>query len=308
MICDVCKSREAVIYQPHTRRRLCSKCFTENIVSRVKKEIEKYEMIKPNDRILLAVSGGKDSFVLLDVLSRIHDPSRLIGLSIIEGIEGYNRAEYIDRLKKYARERGIDVVVTSFKEEVGASLSELVEKAVKKSINVSPCTFCGTIRRRIMNMYARKLNVNKLATAHNLDDEAAVLLSNYVSANVELLARQSPVLPRRDGMVSRIKPLFEVSERETALYAHIQGLSPISEECPYAVNPSTLKFKEVINFLEEKWPAAKVSMVRGFLKRIKPHLTDEGWQEALRRCAVCGYPTSSEVCAFCRLKEAYGPM
>ena len=91
MICDVCKSRTATIYQLHSGRKLCRKCFLEDIINRVEKEIKRYNMIDKGDKVLLALSGGKDSFTLLYILTQIHDPSRLIGLSIIEGIEGYNR-------------------------------------------------------------------------------------------------------------------------------------------------------------------------------------------------------------------------
>ncbi len=311
MICDVCKSREAVIYQPHTRRRLCSKCFTENIVSRVKKEIEKYEMIKPNDRILLAVSGGKDSFVLLDVLSRIHDPSRLIGLSIIEGIEGYNRAEYIDRLKKYARERGIDVVVTSFKEEVGASLSELVEKAVKKSINVSPCTFCGTIRRRIMNMYARKLNVNKLATAHNLDDEAQTALINILRGDLMRLSTQHPKSPiLHTGIVRKIKPLRKIYEWETTYYAYLNGFEFQETECKYIIQRPTLRARTrvYLRMLETTNPGSLLKFLELIDKVTEKLIRNTKMLPKLPSCIKCGEPTSynRNICKVCELLELIG--
>ncbi len=298
------------MFIPYARLSLCNEHFKVYVVRRVRRTIERYKMVREGERVLAAVSGGKDSLVLLHVLSEIRnsdDPKislnyELEAVTIDLGIEGYSE-ESVRVAGEHCRSIGVPHHVIDVRRVAGFTMDEVASRGGRPV-----CSVCGVVKRYVLNAFGVEEGFDRLATGHNLDDEAAVLLSNYVSANVELLARQSPVLPRRDGMVSRIKPLFEVSERETALYAHIQGLSPISEECPYAVNPSTLKFKEVINFLEEKWPAAKVSMVRGFLKRIKPHLTDEGWQEALRRCAVCGYPTSSEVCAFCRLKEAYGPM
>ena len=311
MICDVCKSRTATIYQLHSGRKLCRKCFLEDIVNRVKKEIKRYGMIDKGDKVLLALSGGKDSFTLLDILTQIHDPSRLIGLSIIEGIEGYNRQEHITRIKFYARERGVDLIVTSFKEEIGAELDQLVKRARERSLNVSPCTFCGTIRRRIMNIYARKLKVDKLATAHNLDDEAQTALINILRGDLMRLSTQHPRSPiLHKGIVRKIKPLRKVYEWETTYYAYLKGFSFQETECKYIIQHPTLRARSrlYLRELEERSPG---SLMR-FLEAIDS-VTEELIKETktlphLPSCSKCGEPTSynRNICKVCELLEAIG--
>ncbi len=310
-VCDKCGIRPAVVYQKHTGRFLCKDCFIEDIIDRVRREVEKWNMIRPGDTILLAVSGGKDSFVLLDIMPKIHDPSKLIALSIVEGIEGYNRAEDIEKMRKYALERGVDFIKTSFKEFVGASLDELVKRAWDRKLNVSPCTFCGTLRRRIMNYYARNLGVDKVATAHNLDDEVQTLLLNILRGDRTRLIQahpKAPVLSTR--IVRKIKPLRKIYEWETTMYAYLKDFKFQETECRYIYLRPTLraKVRDHLYALEEEQPGTLIKILETMDEVLWKLIETHKDLPSLPVCKKCGEPTSygRELCKICELLEKIG--
>jgi len=303
-LCDTCGVREATIYQRHTGKKLCSECFIKSVKERIKKEIKKYNMINSRDRVLLALSGGKDSFVLLDVLSEIHDPSKLGGVTVIEGIESYNRAEDLEKLRKYALERGVELHTTSIKELSGYSLDEVVKKSFEKGLKISPCTFCGIFRRRGINHIARLYGYDKVATAHNLDDEAQTVIINILRGDIN---RTMSIHPMRKNpselFVQRVKPLRKIYEYETAIYAKIKGYRPQVVECPYLnLMPSLrARVREILYLLEEERP--------GILLRLLETFDEIFAEETIRSsiklgvCRICGEPTSPgrDICKACEL-------
>ncbi|MBS7287811.1 MAG: adenine nucleotide alpha hydrolase family protein [Candidatus Freyarchaeota archaeon] len=298
---------DAEVFLPYARLSLCRTHFKEYIVRRVRRTIEKYRMIKEGERVLVALSGGKDSLVLLHVLLAMknsNDPKLslncdLEAVTLDLGIRGYSE-KCVSVACAYCDEFNVPHYTVKLIELAGFTIDDMASQ------RRPACSVCGVVKRYVLNKVGVEMGFDRLAMGHNLDDEAAVLLSNYLSANVELLSRQHPVLPAREGMVSRIKPLFEVSESETSMYAQFQGLTPVDGKCPYAVTPSTHRFKRALNALEEEAPATKIKMVRGFIERVKPLL--DNIETPPGKCAVCGYPSSSGICGFCRLKKAYGPM
>lgn len=304
-LCDVCGLREAKYYQHHTGRKLCGKCLIEDIRERVKKEVDEHSLINGSDRVLLALSGGKDSFVLLDTLSSFVDSNRLIGFSIVEGIPGYNREEYILRLKKYASERGVDLVVKSLKEIFGYSLYEVVSIARDRKKGMSPCTFCGAMRRRGINLAARELGATKTATAHNLDDEVQTLFMNILRGDPDRLIRQHPLAPRlSDLLVPRIKPLRKIYEREITAYAYELGFKFQETECPFIVHEPTLRarIRHWLYMLEKERPGSMLSLLESFDELIIKKISSTKY-EKLPLCKICGEPTSigRDICKLCEM-------
>lgn len=273
--------------------------------------MKKFRMFERGDRVALALSGGKDSFVLLDVMHVLHDPSKLVGISVVEGIPGYNRSEDVDRLRKYALERGVDLVVTSIEELTGYTLSEIVERAARAGLRVSPCTFCGTLRRRAINCMARQLGVDKVATAHNLDDEAQTALMNILRGDLVRLFRQHPLSPSFSELfVRRVKPLRRVYEWENAMYALLKGFRFQEVECPYITSRPTMraKVREWAYELEERSPGALLRIM-DLVDRLAEALKDElRGLPRLPTCGRCGEPTAHgrSVCKVCELLESAG--
>ncbi len=308
--CDSCGYRRAVVYQPHTGRRLCRECFLEDVKARAREEIRRWGMISEGDTILMGLSGGKDSYVMLDVLVEVHKPSRLIGVSIIEGIPGYNREDDVRKLVSHAKERGVDVIVTSIREYTGHSLFDIVRIARSRGATHAPCTFCGISRRRILNKYARMYGANKTATAHNLDDEAQTAVVNLLRGDIVGLLRQHPLSPPMSKLViPRIKPLRKIYEWETATYALINKYPMQETECMFINQAPTLRarVRQALYELEANSP--------GVLLRIMEHLDKILASEAkklkvmeLPRCVKCGEPTSynRRMCKLCEILEEAG--
>ncbi|ADL18755.1 hypothetical protein ASAC_0348 [Acidilobus saccharovorans 345-15] len=311
-LCSRCGLRQAEVYQPQSGESLCRECFFEDITARVKREVERWNMIEPGDVILLALSGGKDGYTLLDVMSRIYKSDRLIGLNIIEGIHGYNKEEDARYLVMTAKEFGIDVIVTSIKEYTGLSVDEIMYKAKERSTRVSACTYCGIARRRIMNYYARELGANKLATAHNLDDESQTAVINILRGDFESLLRQHPLaeLVRDPMLVRRIKPLRKIYEWETATFTFLKGYHIQETECPYIYQLPTLRAKvrrELYRY-ESEHPGALLRFIESLDRMLEPIAAGIKPRSDLGRCVRCGEPTPSgkALCKLCELLEGIG--
>ncbi|PVU77337.1 TIGR00269 family protein [Acidianus hospitalis] len=304
MICDVCKSREAVVYQPHTGRRLCKECFIDDIRQRVKKEAEKQGLLKAN-KILLAVSGGKDSLTLADTLASFIDPKRLVAFNIVEGISGYNRKEQAEKLRKYLDDLGIELISTSFKDSVGYTLDEMVSSARAKGLNISACTFCGGFRRKLINDAGRQVKADLVATGHNLDDEAQTVIVNILRGDVKRLVRLGDVpLKLSDKFVLRVKPLRKIYEWETTMYAFLKGFEFQEVECPYISARPTLraKVRELLYLIKQQKPGSLLRIVEEFDK-ISELVRQHSPKEELPTCKICGEPTSygREICKNCEL-------
>ena len=165
----------------------------------------------------------------------------------------------------------------------------------------STCAVCGLSKRYVFNRAALEGGFDVIATGHNLDDEAATLLGNTLRWQTEYIARQSPALPAKDGMVKKVKPLFRLSELETAAYAFLRGIDYIVEECPLVAGNTQLRYKAAMNAIEADSPGTKAQFFLGYLERGRPLFTQADGAE-LSPCEQCGQPTTSSFCAFCRAR------
>ena len=304
MKCDVCKSKDAVILQPHTGRRLCKDCFIDDIQNRVKKEAEKEGLTKAN-KILLAVSGGKDSLTLADTLASFIDPKKLISFNIVEGIGGYNRSDQAKKLKKYLDDLGIELISTSFKKEVGFTLDDMVRSSHDKGLNISACTFCGGFRRKLINAAGREVKADLVATGHNLDDEAQTIVINLLRGDIKRLIRLGEIpVKLSDKFVLRVKPLRKIYEWETTMYAYYKGFEFQEVECPYISMKPTLraKVRDLLYSLESKKPGSLLTIVEEFDKISEEYKRNSELKD-LPKCKICGEPTSygRDVCKNCEL-------
>jgi uncharacterized protein (TIGR00269 family) len=261
----------------------------------VTKAIEQFDMLTRDDRILVAVSGGKDSLAVWDLLYELGYQAD--GLYIGLGI-----GDYSDVSGRYARDfaaaRGLHLIEVSLRGEYGYD----IPTAARATRRV-PCSACGLSKRHLFDKAALDGGYTALVTGHNLDDEAAVLLGNTLRWDIGYLARQLPVLPARDGFPKKVKPLVRLTERETAAWCVVRGIDYLVDECPMAVGNKHLGYKSMLNGIEAESPGSKAAFYLNFIEHMAPILADQlhDEREALGACAECGAPTSGEVCAFCRL-------
>jgi uncharacterized protein (TIGR00269 family) len=159
-----------------------------------------------------------------------------------------------------------------------------------------------------MNRVTRNGGYDVLATGHNLDDEVAVLFGNVLHWQTGYIASQAPVLPASPGdggLARKAKPFCCFYERETAAYVLITSIDYIYDECPYVVGATSLRYKGILNQMEEESPGTKLQFYLGFLRARKEDFFRVQAEEVeLHPCPNCGQPTSAPwLCAFCRLWE-----
>ncbi len=294
MRCRRCGER-AVLKMPRHNTSVCAACLNDYVVEQVKRAIKDHAMFGRDDRILVAVSGGKDSLSLWDLLMRLgYDTA---GLHIQQGIGDYSEESH-KKTAAFAESRGAELIIHSLKEEEGAGVLELAELTDR-----SPCSACGVMKRYNFNKIARERGFDVLATGHNLDDEASRLLGNVLRWQEDYLAKQSPALQAtHEKFVKKVKPLYRLAEREITAYAVVNKIDYVIEECPMSVGSKMFVNKEVLNRLETDSPGTKQAFYFGFLERQKQgDLSRE--DETIQSCARCGQPTTATVCSYCRILE-----
>jgi len=285
---------------------LCKKCFAESIEDKTRATIARYQMFKFDDKIAVAVSGGKDSVSLLNVLAmmeRKYPKARLVAITVDEGIKGY-RDEALKIAAENCEKLGVEHVIVSFRELYGYTFDQVVKRLGRSgSDNPSPCAFCGVMRRKALNVAARRIKADKLATAHTLDDETQTILLNIFHGDVLRIAKEKPVTDEvHPKLVQRIKPFCEIPEKETALYAYVKGVKFQSQPCPYASGALRNDVRMMLNRMEEKHPGMKFTVFKS-IERIRPGLEEMARKEGLRECVECGEPTTDDVCRTCEMRR-----
>ncbi len=296
MKCRVCRGA-AVIDLPQHNANFCAEHFDRFCLEQVAKAIKKFKMFGPNDRLLVAVSGGKDSLAVWDILGRLGYAAD--GLYVGLGIGEYSDASG-EATRAFATSRGLTLHEVDLRSEYGYNVPE-GSRAAKRA----PCSACGLSKRHIFDSVAREHDYDALITGHNLDDEAAVLFGNVLRWQTEYLGRQMPVLPAGNGFPRKVKPLVRLGEREMAAYCVLSGIEYQIDECPMAAGNKHLGYKEALNDIESKSPGAKFAFYFEYLAKAAEHFqaTTESDRDSLEPCVNCGSPTPSGTCAFCRLVE-----
>lgn len=308
MKCRKCGAKAVVNMRQH-KLALCKEHFPLWIQEQTERFIQKYRMFTRDERVLVAVSGGKDSLALWDILWQLGYQAD--GLYIGLGIDAAGYSDESQRLaEQFAAQRGLKLQVISVPQTYGESIPMLAERTLRG--RGKPCAVCGMTKRHIMNRAAREGGYHALATGHNLDDEAAVLFGNTLNWMTNYLTRQGPVLEAKEGMARKVKPLCRFYEREMAAYALLRGIEYIYEECPHAAGAKSIYYKELLNRLEADRPGAKLSFYLSFLQAreqgfFRPPQEEAGEAEqgaGLHLCPSCGQPTTAPgECSFCRMVQ-----
>lgn len=291
-----CCDKKPVIELP-SGDRLCRQHFVKYFEKKVLKTIKRFNLLDKKENLGVALSGGKDSLTVLNILKKISEKNPKIKVSAIlidEGIEGYRDKTIIDA-EDFCTKNSIKLSIFSYKEEFGYTLDEIL-----KILNVKPCSVCGVFRRYLLNKKAREHGFTKIATGHNLDDECQSILMNQIRNSIKDSAKLGPTtgVTKDELFVPRIKPLYFCAEKEVATYAFINGLLRGFNECPNAPLSQRAKVRDMLNGMENEYAGTKYSIVNSFLQ-ILPDLKNKYKFGVVNRCVNCGEPCSKDICNAC---------
>ncbi|MEK6920952.1 MAG: TIGR00269 family protein [Nanoarchaeota archaeon] len=290
MKCAKCK-QAAVFLSP----TLCKKHFLVYVEKKVAATIKKYKLVTKKDKVVVAVSGGKDSLTILYLLRKY--TKNIVALCIDEGIAGY-RATTIEDMKRFCEKYDVQYHIVSYKEEVKYSLDEM-----KVLLKEKPCTICGAFRRYFLNKKARELGATKLVTGHNMDDESQAIVMNLLRHQPDILPRLGPMTGaiKDSKFIPRVKPLYFLSEKEIAAYALLQDFGIHFTECPNVVHAYRAGVGDLLNTMEKQYPGTKERVVKQFVAQLPKIRKKFMHEEKVEHCQSCGEPSAGSVCKACQL-------
>ena len=288
MKCKVC-GEQAIIKLKSHHSAFCKEHFIDFFERRVEKTISNYKMFKKEDKILVAVSGGKDSLTLLHFLNK--KGYKVKGYHINLGIKEYSK-ESIEKIEKFIKQNSIEIKIENAKEILNHTITD-IRKRFRNT-----CSICGKIKRYLINRAGENFDV--IATGHNLDDETSRLLGNLLHWHKDYIKRQEPLLKETESLKKKAKPFIFNSEFEIAAYAFIANIDYVTSSCPFSKGATTKFYKKIFNKIENEMPGTKINFLKGFYTFKKENnIKEENW--GLKQCNICGYPTYEEICSVCKL-------
>lgn len=270
--------------------------FNSYVKKNVFETLNYYKLINKNEKIMIGVSGGKDSILTLHMLYQYRQESgidfELEAVCIDEGICGY-REHGIESAKENCKNLDIPLTIASFKDEWNYNLDDI------HNLYKSTCMPCGVYRRYLLNKVSDSHKCDKIATGHNMDDEIQSFLMTFARNDQNKFPKFGPILNRIDKhMVPRIKPLWQLPEKDVGIWCIVNNIPIHDEECPYSVTSLRSDVKLFLNKLEENY-GVKQNIFNSFKKTFKIPQKEVH----LERCDICGQVTAKSPCNACKMTE-----
>ena len=295
MKCDRCEN-QAAYTRKYSGETLCSSCFSNSILRKTAKTISKYNMIQNNDLVAVAVSGGKDSLALLNIINQMADNHnfKIKAITIDEGIPGY-RNEALDIVQAFCAKLNVEHKVFSYKKLFDLTLDEALD--LRGDEKTSSCSICGTLRRRAIDHAAKDIGADVIATGHNLDDTLQTFVINMLSGDTNKIGWMDP--DTSDNTLRKIKPFCEIYESEIVFYAFTNNIPFQTEPCPHMNEGIRTEIREFLNSLEGKHSGIKNNLYQSIVK-VSQIVKDTNYKQKVI-CEKCGNECTGKICSVCNM-------
>ncbi|KAH7649114.1 hypothetical protein FG379_003679 [Cryptosporidium bovis] len=299
----------------------CKECFTHNFEEEIHEYIQKNRLFEKGSKVGVCISGGKDSSVLLHVMYTLNKRKEygldLELIAIDEGIIGY-RDDSLEVVKYQQQYYDLPLTILSFKDLYGTSMDDIQSISNRQN----SCTYCGVFRRKALDIGSDKVKADIICTGHNCDDACETILLNFLRGDYNRLKRcispitknkifesgeQDETKIKNDNTIfnikPRVKPLMHSFEKEIVLYAHYLGLKYFSTECKYSVDAYRGVTREFIRKLQSFNYKYSFNLLLATEElNLSGSYTDPNY--IAKRCNICGYISSSDICNGCNLIAA----
>lgn len=276
-------------------KSMCKPCFCRLVEKRIARTIRKRGLITRNDKIAIAVSGGKDSCLVLHFLHNYCKILKIPLLAIYADRDDPYSKNQLNIIKSQTKKLKIPLHVVSYKKELKTSMQDLRKIADKEGTNL--CSVCGVMRRKLLNSKAKELGATKLATGHNLTDEAQTYLMNFIKNELKHFKGVSS--PTVKGFIPRIKILRDVPENEIKLYCEIKKYDFLPTPCPCRIGSLRFSFQKILNNINEIRPGAEFAIC-SIGDKITEFAKKQYKPQKLNHCKKCGDPSSKDICRTCQ--------
>ncbi len=277
--------------------------FITQFHNRVEQTIREHRLFTQQSRVLVAASGGKDSTALLHALKQL---GYTIEAVTVDARIGCYTEENLKNLRQFCQKLGIVLHEIDFKKEFGMALCHLRDRLHAKGYDYKSCHVCGVLRRYLINKKAKELQPDAIATGHNLDDEAQVVMMNLLRGTVEFAARLGPksgLSEKSERFVQRVKPFYFMREADVVRYAKMVQLPVKYSMCPCSSDSYRREIRNLFSIFPHA-ERAKENIMNAFMQvlpRLKEHYRVQ--EKELRECFACSEPASNEVCNACSLLQ-----
>ena len=295
MKCDRCENQIAYT-RKYSGEKLCSQCFSNSILRKTAKTISKYKMIQNNELVAVAVSGGKDSLALLNIMNKMaaNHNFRIKAITIDEGIPGY-RNEALEIVEKFCENLNVELTTYSYKELFELTLDEALD--LRENEKTSSCSICGTLRRRAMEYASKDIGADVIATGHNLDDTLQTFVINMLSGDTNKVGWMDP--DTSGNSLRKIKPFCEIYESEIVFYAFTNNIPFQSEPCPHMNEGIRTEIREFLNSLENQHSGVKNNLYQSIIK--VSQIVKDSKQKQKKICEKCGSECTGSICSVCNM-------
>ena len=274
--------------------------FISSFERRVNSTIQKYNLASKRDKVFIACSGGKDSTTVLYLLKKFG--YNVEALTIDLAIGDWSKRS-LASIISFCSQHKIKLHIVKPIKEIGRNICHV--RSIAKEHRLSSCLSCGVIKRWLINRKARELGADKLATGHNLDDEAQTIMMNLLKANPKLLLALGPETGfiRDRKFIPRIKPLYFCREADVRKYSKLMDLPVLYDKCPCAGDGLRTRVKLWLNEMEKANPKVKENIAKSFLSVLPSLRKNLPPDDKLNYCSFCGEPSRRDVCKSCKLLQ-----